>query len=154
MEGEVLLTRAPIDVGAAYEALRDPRCGGIALFVGTTRDIHEGRPVARLAYEAYEEMARRELERLAAELRERWPELGPLRLVHRLGEVGLAEASVLVAVAAPHRAEAFAACRYGIDALKAQVPIWKQESYRDGAAPRWVANRESAVPEADQEVRP
>lgn len=154
MSDHIELVHEAIDVGAAYEAIRDPRCGGIALFVGTTRDVHEGRPVAQLAYEAYEEMALKELGKLAAELRERWPDVVHVCLIHRLGEVPLAEASVLVAVSTPHRGEAFAACRHGIDALKAQVPIWKKESYRDGAAARWVANRESAVPEADPpEVR-
>ena len=148
----VLLTHAPIDLGAVLDAVRDPRCGGICCFVGTSREVHEGRPVAGLSYEAYEPMAERELVRLAAEVRARYPAVVGLCLVHRLDEVPLAEASVAVAVSTPHRAEAFEACRYAIDALKARVPIWKKEHYRDGAEPRWVSNRESepAAPEEPQ----
>ncbi len=138
------LTRDPIDVARVHEAVRDRRCGGICCFVGTTRDHHEGRQVAQLAYEAYEAMAAKELERMAAELRRRFPGVVGVCLVHRLGEVPLAEASVAVAVSAPHRDEAFRACRWGIDELKARLPVWKKESYVDGSDPRWVANRESA----------
>lgn len=145
----VALTRAPIDVGALYARVCDPACGGVALFVGITRDVHEGRPVAGLSYEAYEEMALAELGRVADEVRVAHPAAVRIAIEHRLGEVPLAEASVAVAVSTPHRAEAFAACRLGIDALKARVPIWKKESYRDGAAPRWVANRE-ASPTSEQ----
>jgi molybdopterin synthase catalytic subunit len=150
----VLLSHDPIDVAAAYASVQDPRCGGIALFVGTTRDTHEGRQVELLAYEAYEAMALKELEALVADIHVRWPDVVHACIVHRLGEVPLGEASVLVAVSTPHRVEAFAACRHGIDALKASVPIWKKESYRDGADPRWVANRESAVPGEQSQVQP
>ncbi|MBL4849604.1 MAG: molybdenum cofactor biosynthesis protein MoaE [Planctomycetes bacterium] len=140
------LTRDAIDVGAAYARLVDPACGGVCLFVGTTRDSHEGRPVEELSYEAYETMAKTELEGLASQLRERFPAIVKLSLIHRLGVVPLAEASVLIAAATPHRPEAFEACRAGIDELKARVPIWKKESYRDGSSPAWVSNKESLVP--------
>ena len=146
-EGDwIELRHDSIDVGAAYERVTDPACGGVCLFVGTTRETHDGRPVAELSYEAYEAMATRELSALAASLRERFPALVKLCLIHRLGVVPLAQASVLIAASTPHRPEAFAACRAGIDELKARVPIWKKESYRDGSAPSWVANAESQVP--------
>lgn len=140
------LCAEPIDVGAAYARVVDPACGGVCLFVGTTRDTHGGRPVEELAYEAYQAMAEQELRGLAAELRARYPDLVKLCLIHRLGVVPLAQASVLIAASTPHRPEAFAACRAGIDELKARVPIWKRESYRDGSDPSWVANAESLVP--------
>lgn len=137
------LTHAPIDLARVYAAVTDPRCGGICCFVGTTREEHEGRRVAGLAYEAYEPMARKGLEELAAEARARFPELVGLCLIHRLGEVPLAEASVAVAASTPHRDAAFAACRWAIDALKARLAVWKKESYVDGGDARWVANREA-----------
>lgn len=138
-----LLTQEPIDLNGLHTFLRDPACGGVCVFVGTTRDVHEGRPVAQLSYEAYEPMAESELARLCDEVRAQFPGVTRVALVHRLGEVPLTEASVAVGVSAPHREEAFAACRHGIDTLKARIPIWKKESYRDGTDPRWVANRES-----------
>ncbi|MCO5169149.1 MAG: molybdenum cofactor biosynthesis protein MoaE [Planctomycetes bacterium] len=132
-----------LDAGWAHDAVRDPRAGAICCFEGTTREVHEGRPVASLAYEAYQGMAEREMAAIVAEARRRFPGLVRMCLAHRLGEVPLAEASVLVAASAPHRAEAFEACRFAIDALKASVPIWKKESYRDGGDARWVVNREA-----------
>lgn len=134
------LTNEPIDVGALYDAVRDPGCGAVTCFVGTTRDVHEGRAVARLSYETYEEMAREELGRLASEMRSRYPGVARVAIVHRLGEVPLAEASVVIAVATPHRSEGFEACRWGIDALKERLPVWKKELYADGGAPQWIAN--------------
>jgi molybdopterin synthase catalytic subunit len=142
----IRLTQEPIDIGELYRAVTDPSCGAIACFVGTSRDVHHGRPVDRLSYEAYGPMAEKGLHKLAAELREAYPSLVHLALVHRLGDVPLAEASVVVAASTPHRAEAFAACRAGIDRLKAEIPIWKKEFYKDGGDPVWVANCESAVP--------
>ena len=148
----VELTRDPIDVGAAYARVVDPACGGVCVFVGTTRDLHDGRPVEELSYEAYEAMAQGELEALARSLRERFPALVKVVLIHRLGVVPLGEASVLIATSTPHRPEAFASCRAGIDELKARVPIWKKESYRDGAAPAWVSNKESLVPDPSRDA--
>jgi molybdopterin synthase catalytic subunit len=139
----VELVEAPIDLGTLYDAVRSTSCGAITLFVGTSRDVHQGRPVQQLDYEAYEPMARQELRKLADEVRQRHPAVVGVAVVHRLGNVPLAEASVAVAVSTPHREEAFTACRWAIDTLKVRVPIWKKESYRDGQEPRWVANRES-----------
>jgi molybdopterin synthase catalytic subunit len=127
----VALQRDPIDL-AALQAT-DPTDGALCLFVGVVRDHNEGRPVLRLEYEAYEEMARPLMERIAAECRERWG-VSDVRIVHRLGPLAIGEASVAVAVASPHRREAFEACRYAIDTLKATVPIWKKEFYADGQA--------------------
>jgi molybdopterin synthase catalytic subunit len=99
------------------------------------RDHNQGRAVLHLEYEAYEEMALTELGSIEAEARRRWP-VTDLRILHRLGRMEIGETSVAVAVAAPHRAEAFEACRFAIDTLKQTVPIWKKEFYADGAV--WI----------------
>jgi molybdopterin synthase catalytic subunit len=125
----VRLTREPIDLSALQGAA--PADGALCLFVGIVRDHNRGRTVVRLEYEAYEEMALPLMEEIAAEARKRWP-VTDVRLVHRLGPLDVGEPSVAVAVASPHRDEAFAACRYAIDTLKATVPIWKKEFYADG----------------------
>lgn len=132
-----LMTREAIDVSAALAAVAHPGAGGIALFIGTTRDENEGRRVVRLEYEAYEDMAKTEMEAIGAEMRRRWPLLG-VAMVHRIGVVPIGEASVAIAVSSPHRDEAFVACRHGIDRLKALVPIWKKEHYADGS--RWIGS--------------
>lgn len=126
----------PLPVGEASAFLAAPEAGGLSLFVGTTRRWTEGRETARLWYEAYEPMALAELGRLAAEAAERWP-VARCCLLHRLGDVPVAEASVVVGVATPHRVEAFAACRWLIDTLKERVPIWKREAFADGTE-AWV----------------
>ncbi len=124
------LVRDPIDVASLAGAT--PADGAVCLFVGVVRNENRGRPVLRLEYEAYEEMALPLMEEIAAETARRFP-VGEVHLVHRLGGLAIGEASVAVAVSSPHRAEAFAACRFAIDALKAKVPIWKKELYADGS---------------------
>lgn len=121
-----------LDAGAAVAFASTPEAGGVALFVGCTREERRGDGVAlaALEYEAYEAMALRQLRDLAGEARRRWP-IARLALLHRLGRVGLGEASVLVAVSCPHRGEAFTACRWLIDALKADAAIWKREAWTD-----------------------
>lgn len=126
-----------IDLSALLEAVGNPAAGGTVLFVGTTRDQNEGRAVLRLEYEAYRRMAVAEMARIGAEIERRWP-VTAVAMVHRIGLVPIAEASVAVAVSAPHRDAAFAACRYGIDTLKATVPIWKKEHYRGGEV--WIGS--------------
>jgi molybdopterin synthase catalytic subunit len=101
--------------------------------VGVVRNENRGRSVTHLEYEAYEDMARPLMEDIAAETRRRFP-VTEVRLVHRLGRLEIGEASVAVVATAPHRDEAFSACRFAIDALKARVPIWKKEHYADGSA--------------------
>jgi molybdopterin synthase catalytic subunit len=127
----IRLVREPIDLATLCGTA--PSDGALALFVGVVRDENAGRRVLHLEYEGYEEMALSELERIVAEAVQRWP-VGEVRVVHRLGRLEIGEASVAVAVASPHRAEAFAACRFVIDTLKARVPIWKKEFYADGSS--------------------
>jgi molybdopterin synthase catalytic subunit len=129
----VLLTREPLDL-ASLQAV-SPADGALCLFVGVVRRENAGRAVRFLEYESYPEMALQEMERLEAAARSRWP-VTEVHIAHRLGRLEIGEASVAVAVASPHRAEAFEACRFVIDTLKATVPIWKKEHFEGGAV--WV----------------
>jgi molybdopterin synthase catalytic subunit len=129
----VALSAHPLPVADASAWVVRTDCGATVTFTGTARDHAEGRPdVHRLEYEAYEEHAEPRLRALAAEVRRRWPGVGRIALLHRTGVVELSEAAVVVAVSAPHRAEAFEAARWAIDELKATVPIWKRESWAGG----------------------
>jgi molybdopterin synthase catalytic subunit len=125
------LVREPIDVASLCAAT--PADGAVCLFVGVVRNENAGRPVLRLEYEAYEEMALPLMEEIAAEAFRLHPVTG-IRIVHRLGTLEVGEAAIVVAVSSPHRNEAFATCRFAIDALKSRVPIWKKEHYADGSA--------------------
>jgi molybdopterin synthase catalytic subunit len=111
-----------------------PDCGAVVLFSGTVRDHAEGRDgVEHLTYEAYEEQAVERFAAIAGELRRRWPATGRVALLHRVGRLQVGESSVVTVVSAPHRAEAFEAGRFAIDALKESAPIWKHEVWADGA---------------------
>jgi molybdopterin synthase catalytic subunit len=131
----IRLQPGPIDVAALAASVRGDGDGAIALFLGTVRDSNAGQPVLFLEYEAYAQMAEREMERIAAEAAARF-KVSSVGVIHRVGRVDIGEASVAVAVAAPHRAAAMDACRFVIDTLKASVPIWKREHFADGAV--WV----------------
>jgi molybdopterin synthase catalytic subunit len=140
------LSRAPLDAAALAAEVRSDRDGAVVTFAGTTRSEHEGRAVASLAYEAYEEMAMKKMVEIFEDALRQFA-IGKIRVTHRLGQVPVGEASVVVAVAAPHRAAAFDACRFVMDRLKASVPIFKQESYRDAAdRPRWVGDLPAGQP--------
>lgn len=125
----------PIDLDQLIRAVADPAAGAIATFLGVTRDHNEGRNVTGLEYEAYPEMALREIERIAAAARERW-DIRAIAIVHRIGKVPIGEASVAIAVSASHRRAAFEACHFAIDRLKEVVPIWKKESFEGGEV--WI----------------
>jgi molybdopterin synthase catalytic subunit len=128
------LTSEPLPVGVAYDWAVHPRCGAVVVFSGTIRDHADGRDgVEHLTYEAYEDHVVPRFAEIGAELRRRWPDTGRVALLHRVGRLGIGESSVVAVVSAPHRAEAFAAARYAIDALKESAPIWKHEVWADGA---------------------
>jgi molybdopterin synthase catalytic subunit len=133
------LTAEALAVGEAYEWCVSGDCWAVVLFSGTVRDHavdeagHVRRGVGHLTYEAYEEQVVAKLAEIVAELRVRWPDTGRVVLWHRVGRIELAESSVVVVVAAPHRPEAFVAARYAIDAVKASAPIWKHEEWAEGA---------------------
>ena len=126
-------------------AVADPAAGAICTFVGTTRENNVGRKVLRLEYEAYEAMALSEIRKLAEEAGRRW-EITRIAITHRIGVVEIGETSVAIAVSAPHRAEAFEACRFAIDRLKEIVPIWKKEHFEGGEV--WIGCQTSHPPHA------
>ena len=127
------LTDEKLPVGQAVDWAALLSCGAVVLFSGTARDHAEGRDgVERLEYEAYDRYVVPKLEEIAEQMRQRWSVLGRIVLLHRVGVVELGESSVVVVASSPHRPEAFAAARYGIDSLKATVPIWKRETWADG----------------------
>ncbi len=130
------LVHGPIDVPGLLATASRPDCGAVALFLGTTRDHHQGRKVLRLSYEAYEPMARVALTALERDTAKRFA-IASCSIVHRLGEMPIGEASVAVLVAAHHRAAAFEACRWAMDELKRSVPIWKKEFFAAGGE-AWV----------------
>ncbi len=132
----IVLTYAPIETQELLDYVTTTHSGAVVLFLGTTRGVTGDRRTRALDYEAYESMARRQLERLQQQACERWP-LQRTALVHRLGYLLPKEASVAVAVSAPHRGDAFDAARWLIDQLKEQVPIWKKEYWEDAPA-TWV----------------
>jgi molybdopterin synthase catalytic subunit len=126
-----LLSRGPLDAAAAIAAVSSPGNGGTAVFIGSTREEGEGPArVVALSYDAYEEMAEAVAAALVADARARFG--ADLALLHRLGEVPAGEASLVVAAGAPHRPAAFAACRFAVEALKRDLPVWKQEVRADG----------------------
>ena len=130
------LTREPISPAALLADVAGPERGASCLFLGTVRDGLEDGGVTGIEYSAYEAMAGAELDRILAEAQRQWPEVR-LAVQHRLGLVPTEDASIGIAAAAPHRAEAFAACRYVIEAVKKRVPIWKKELRADGSV-LWV----------------
>ena len=135
MAEEGFLSRAPIDPGQLSASVATSKDGAIASFVGIVRDHHEGRAVLWLEYQAHEEMAQKQIKELIRAAQRRWP-VGAVAIRHRLGRLQVGDTSVAIAVAAPHRAEALEACRWLIDTLKAEVPIFKKEVYADGET--WV----------------
>jgi molybdopterin synthase catalytic subunit len=137
-EGACTLSEVPLDVAAVVAKVEGPGMGGIVTFVGAVRDEARGRSIRHLEYEAYPPMAVREMEKIAEDAAQRWPG-ARVAIAHRAGHLEVGELAVVIAAAAPHRAEAFAACRFAIDTLKETVPIWKKEVASDGEY--WVDDR-------------
>ena len=136
LDGNVWLeiTATTLDVGAVYDWSVTDTCGAVVLFSGTVRNHSEGRTgVHTLSYEAFEEEVIPKCREIVSEMKNQWNDLGRIALIHRVGDLKLGESSVLVVVSAPHRPEAFEAARFGIDALKATVPIWKREAWATGS---------------------
>ena len=132
----IRLTHDVIDYYALTEQVRRNDCGAVVTFLGTVREMTDGRATAALDYEAYPGMAEKKMAEIEGDTRQRWP-VGEIMLVHRTGHLDVGDVSVAVAVSCPHRAQAFEACRHAIDRLKELVPIWKKESWADGST-EWV----------------
>jgi MoaE-MoaD fusion protein len=133
--GAFLLSEEPLSIESVVDEVRDDEAGATATFSGTTRVSSRGRQVTRLEYEAYEGMAENVMRGIAEDLRTRY-NVTNVAIHHRIGTVGIGETSVVIAVSAPHRADALAACRDAIDSLKEQVPLWKKEVYEGGE--EWI----------------
>jgi molybdopterin synthase catalytic subunit len=129
--GRCRLSSEPLDAAAVEALVAGPDCGGLVTFAGAVRDYARGRSIRELEYEAYPGMAEAEMDAICGEAAGRWPG-ARVAIAHRVGRLAIGELAVVVAAAAPHRAEAFAACRYAIDVLKERVPIWKKEIATDG----------------------
>jgi molybdopterin synthase catalytic subunit len=146
------ITSDVLDLAGLVRAVEAAGSGAVASFLGLVRDHNQGRRVTHLIYEAYEPLARRALDRIVDESRERWPAVS-LAIHHRVGRLEIGEASVAIAAASAHRADAFAACRYAIERIKQIVPIWKHEYFDGGdvwiegatADPDDVTARETAM---------
>lgn len=121
------ITFAPLAIAEIYSLADDPANGAIVVMSGTVRNQTKGEPVESLEYQAYEPMAIAVFQSIAAEIRAQWQDVNRVVIHHRVGHLKIGEISVLVAVGCPHRAEAFEACRYAIDTLKHNAPIWKKE---------------------------
>ena len=132
------VTQEPLDLQELVRYVTDPEAGAIATFIGTTRNNNEGRQVIALDYEAYPEMAEKELARLGEEAKRKW-KIERMAIVHRIGPVQITEPSVIIAVSAAHRDDAFQACRFAIEELKKSVPIWKKEVFEGGEI--WIGTQ-------------
>lgn len=132
------ITIAPLSIAEAYSLADDPANGAVVVMSGTVRNQTEGKAVEYLEYQAYQPMAIAVFNSIAAEIRQQWQDANRIVIHHRVGKLKIGEISVIVAVGCPHRGEAFAACRYAIDTLKHNAPIWKKEWFEDGAS-TWVS---------------
>jgi molybdopterin synthase catalytic subunit len=149
----IALGQGPLPLAQAMSWATRPSCGAVVCFAGVVRDRSEGRPgVSALTYEAYEEQAVSRLAEVAAEARRRWPDVERLALLHRVGTLEVSEASVVVVVSSPHRAQAFEAARFCIDTLKETVPIWKAEHWEGGSD--WGLGAHPVRPAGGQGVSP
>ncbi|TKR92791.1 hypothetical protein L596_007370 [Steinernema carpocapsae] len=141
-ENLIRIQSEPIKTEEAVEFVSSSSCGATSVFIGTTRNTFHGKRVVKLSYECYEPMAYQELQKLCANIRERFPTIERIAMIHRIDEVPVGEASVIIATSSPHRKEAIEAVDVGINELKRTVPIWKKEIYGDGTS-SWKKNAES-----------
>jgi molybdopterin synthase catalytic subunit len=132
------VSHVPIDLNELVDYASDPEAGAIVPFIGTTRNNNEGRKVIALDYDGYPEMAEKELARIGAEAKNKWP-ICKMAIVHRLGPVQIGEASVIIVVSSAHRDAAFAASRFAIEEIKKTVPIWKKEVFEGGEV--WIGTQ-------------
>jgi molybdopterin synthase catalytic subunit len=132
------ITFAPLSLDEVYKLADEPANGAIVVMSGMVRNNTDGKPVTSLEYQAYQPMAIAIFEQIAEEIRQHWIDVNTIVIHHRIGKLQVGEISVLVAIGCPHRSEAFAACKYAIDTLKHNAPIWKKEHWQDGSS-SWVS---------------
>ncbi len=130
------VTTEPLSVQQVNDLVKRSTDGAVVTFDGIVRDNFDGRPVRYLEYEAYAAMAEKKLAEIGAEVQQKFA-IGEIAMMHRIGRLDIGESSIVIAVAAPHRHAAFEACAYAMDRVKAEVPVWKKESFADGAD-HWV----------------
>jgi molybdopterin synthase catalytic subunit len=138
------VTAEPLSADALVDAVTVPEAGGVCVFLGVVRNNNAGRPVVALEYEAHVPMAEAKMKDIGEQVHRRWPDVRQVAMVHRIGRLAIGEASVVIAVSAAHRREAFEACHFAIDRLKETVPIWKREVFEDGAV--WVGLQGDSPP--------
>ncbi len=137
-QGSKRITRAPIHPIKVMDLVKDNKAGAMALFIGTVREHGQMGKIVGMSYESYFDMAEDKLRRIERSATKKY-EILKVKAIHRVGELSIGEISVIVAVSAPHRSEAFRACRYAIERIKKEVPIWKKEKM-DGGIEVWVRN--------------
>lgn len=142
------LTFAPLSLAEVYALADEPANGAVVVMSGTVRHQTNGRPVVALEYQAYEPMAVRVFASIAEQIRRKWSDVNRIVIHHRIGRLQIGDISVLIAVGCPHRSEAFAACKYAIDTLKHNAPIWKKEHWSDGSS-SWVSIGQCEAVEAE-----
>jgi molybdopterin synthase catalytic subunit len=132
----IRLTTEALSADALADAVTVPEAGGVVVFLGVVRNNNAGRRVVALEYEAHGPMAEAKMKEIGEAVYRRWPDVKRVAMAHRIGRLGIGDASVVIAVSAAHRQQAFEACHFAIDRLKETVPIWKREIFEDGAV--WV----------------
>jgi len=137
-EDSFAITFAPLSLDEAYAKADTPANGAVVVMSGMVREQTDGKPVVSLEYQAYEPMALQVFYQIAVDIRHTWTDVSRIVIHHRVGRLQIGEISILVAIGSPHRAEAFDACRYAIDTLKHNAPIWKKEHWEDGSS-TWVS---------------
>jgi molybdopterin synthase catalytic subunit len=138
------VTTEPLSADALADAVTVPEAGGVVVFLGVVRNNNAGRSVVALDYEAHVPMAEAKMKEIGEAVYRRWPDVEQVAMAHRIGRLGIGDASVIIAVSAAHRHRAFEACHFAIDRLKETVPIWKREIFEDGAV--WVGLQGESPP--------
>jgi len=140
----IRVTTEALSADALADAVTVPEAGGVVVFLGVVRNNNAGRRVVALEYEAHVPMAEAKMKEIGEAVYRRWPDVKQVAMAHRIGRLGIGEASVVIAVSAAHRQQAFEACHFAIDRLKETVPIWKREIFEDGAV--WVGLQGESPP--------
>lgn len=141
--GRYTITRSPIQIQDVIDQVKNPRAGAVCTFMGTVRELTNGKKTLYLEYEAYVEMAERQMEKIGNEIMSQHDH-ARVAMMHRIGRLEIEDVAVAIAVATPHRAAAFKACHYAIDRIKEIVPIWKKEHWEDGSF--WVGDQQELTP--------